>query len=84
MKKEHIEAVDLTRPVILAEISPDRLSILADSDQDNYNSRGYNIVDGHHRIVKTYRRGYTEIKAYLARREEIVFIKAFYFKGKFG
>ena len=44
----HVESVDVSKPVILAEISPDR----------------YNLIDGNHRMEKARRMGIKEIQAY--------------------
>ncbi|MBU0504641.1 MAG: hypothetical protein ABII18_00510 [bacterium] len=45
--EDHLETVDLAKPVILAEIRPDH----------------FNLVDGHHRVTKAHRQGVKEIKA---------------------
>jgi len=47
-KEEHLAAVDVTRPLIVAEISPGR----------------YNVIDGNHRIEKARRLGMETIGAY--------------------
>jgi hypothetical protein len=47
-KEEHLSAVDITRPIIVAEISPGR----------------YNVIDGNHRIEKARRLGMETIRAY--------------------
>jgi hypothetical protein len=47
-KEEHLPAVDITRPIIVAEISPGR----------------YNVIDGNHRIEKARRLGMETIMAY--------------------
>jgi len=47
-KEEHLPAVDITRPIIVAEISPGR----------------YNVIDGNHRIEKARRLGMETIRAY--------------------
>ena len=49
MNPDYVAAADLSRPVILAEIAPDRLSWLSNISNDYY-SRGYNLIDGHHRL----------------------------------
>jgi len=46
--EEHLTAVDITRPVIVAEISPGR----------------YNVIDGNHRMEKARRLGMETIMAY--------------------
>lgn len=47
-KEEHLPVVDITRPIIVAEISPGR----------------YNVIDGNHRIEKARRLGMETIRAY--------------------
>ena len=47
-KEDHLPAVDINRPIIIAEISPDR----------------YNVIDGNHRIEKARRLGMETILAY--------------------
>ncbi|MEA1948340.1 MAG: ParB N-terminal domain-containing protein [Thermodesulfobacteriota bacterium] len=48
INENHLDSVDVSIPVILAEIAPDR----------------YNLIDGHHRTEKAVRLGLKEIKAY--------------------
>jgi hypothetical protein len=48
LNESHINTVDLSRPVILAEISPGR----------------YNLIDGNHRVEKARRTGATSLLAY--------------------
>lgn len=47
-KEEHLEAVNVAKPVIVAEISPGR----------------YNVIDGNHRMEKARRMELEKIKAY--------------------
>ena len=54
-----LESVDLTHPVILAEIAPGR----------------YNLIDGHHRVEKARRVGVNILKAYeLSALQHIAFL----------
>ena len=46
--ESHIDTVEISQPVILAEISPGR----------------YNLVDGHHRMEKARRMGIKHLQAY--------------------
>lgn len=46
--EEHLPTVDVTKPVIVAEISPGR----------------YNVIDGNHRLEKARRLGMEKISAY--------------------
>ena len=48
INESHMDSVDISRPVILAEISPGR----------------YNLIDGNHRIEKARRLGVMSILAY--------------------
>lgn len=48
LNESHVQSVDITRPVVLAEISP----------------RQYNLIDGHHRVEKSLRQGLNTIRAY--------------------
>lgn len=47
-KEDYVETVDVTKPVIVAEISPGR----------------YNVIDGNHRMEKARRMGLEKIPAY--------------------
>lgn len=70
LKEDHIEASDLNRPIIFVEIAPDRLEKLTGSNRDNLFMRGYNLIDGHHRIAKAHRLGHKTLKAYIVRMEQ--------------
>lgn len=48
LNESHIDSVDISIPVILAEISPET----------------YNVIDGNHRFEKAYRNGADSIYAY--------------------
>jgi hypothetical protein len=48
INEEHLDSVDVTKPVILAEIAPGR----------------YNLIDGHHRVRKAARDNIDTIKVY--------------------
>lgn len=48
INESHMDSVDISRPVILAEISPGR----------------YNLIDGHHRMEKARRLGINTLRAY--------------------
>ncbi len=48
INESHVESVEVSKPVILAEISPER----------------YNLIDGHHRMEKARRMGIESIRAY--------------------
>ena len=48
IKESHVDSVDISKPVILAEISPGQ----------------YNLIDGNHRMEKIRRMGIDSIRAY--------------------
>ncbi len=48
LNESHLDSVDVSRPVVLAEISPER----------------YNLIDGHHRMEKARRLGLKNVSAY--------------------
>lgn len=73
-----IELADLTRPIILAEIAPDRLEYYPNIVSLDWRVRGYSLIDGHHRIEKAYRHGIKQLPAYLLPMEHHV---GFIFKG---
>lgn len=52
--ESHLDSVDLSIPVIIAEIAPGR----------------YNLIDGHHRMEKARRMGMTSVPAYRLGVEE--------------
>jgi len=48
LNESHVDSVDLSRPVLLAEISPGQ----------------YNLIDGQHRVAKATRQGVNTLRAY--------------------
>ena len=57
--ESHVDSVDVSRPVIMAEISPGH----------------YNLIDGNHRIEKARRMGISRLSAYkLNVNQHIVFL----------
>ncbi len=59
INESHVDKVDITVPIILAEISPGR----------------YNVIDGNHRIEKAHRLGAETIPAYvLTMRQHLPFL----------
>ena len=50
----HVDSVEISKPVILAEVSPGR----------------YNLIDGHHRLEKARRMGINSIRAYKLNAEQ--------------
>ena len=56
INEEHLDSVDILKPVILAEIAPGR----------------YNLIDGHHRLEKAHRHNIDTIKAYRLQPSQFV------------
>ena len=52
--ESYVNAAELSKPVILGEIRPGT----------------YNVLDGHHRLEKAYRKGIAELEAYFLRPEQ--------------
>lgn len=77
VNEDHIDTVDIKKPIILIEIKPEY----------------YAVVDGHHRLEKAYREGILNIMAFKLRMEQhinfLTSIKAYeayidYWNGKLG
>lgn len=66
----YVEQANLERPVIFAEITPDRLYNGYLGIREDYYSRGYNLIDGHHRIHKAYKLGIKAIWAWIVPMEQ--------------
>jgi len=66
INEDHIDSVDISTPIILAEISPGR----------------YNVIDGHHRLEKAYRMGNENIYAYKLKAKQrlkfLISLKAYH------
>lgn len=75
---KYVELADLARPILLAEIAPDRLGVYPDISPADWKARGYNLIDGHHRLEKAYRYGVKELPAYILPMEHHA---GFIFKG---
>jgi hypothetical protein len=57
--EDHLPTVDLTKPIIIAEIAPDR----------------YNIIDGNHRVEKAKRENIATLPAYrIKARDHVRFL----------
>jgi hypothetical protein len=70
LTEEYIEEADLSRPIILAEIPPDRAGFDERFLDSEWEIRGYTMIDGNHRLEKAKRHGVTELPAYLVRMEQ--------------
>ncbi|MDW7662935.1 MAG: hypothetical protein SCL54_16155 [Bacillota bacterium] len=69
LQPEWIEKSDLDRPLLLFEIAPDRKYYSDFPVADDFYDRGYNLLDGAHRLAKAKKQGYQTIKAYLVSME---------------
>lgn len=70
MNTEYVDTADITRPIILAEIAPDRLHHGYPNIAKDYYSRGYNLIDGHHRLAKAKQLGFDKLFAYIVPMEQ--------------
>lgn len=68
--EDYVEQADLSSPFILAEIAPDRYEMGMRVDPADYYARGYNLINGHHRVAKAHRSGIKTLKAYIIRMEQ--------------
>lgn len=70
LNEDYVEQADLERPLILAEIAPDRMEMwMRGAERDLY-ARGYNLLDGHHRLAKARKHGIQMLPAYVLRMEQ--------------
>ena len=76
--EEYVLAADLSRPIILAEIAPDRFGFVPCIPEDDWTSRGYMCIDGYHRIEKARRMGIEILPAVILRMEQHI---PFIYKG---
>ena len=74
--EDFVQQADLERPVVLAEIAPDRLEMGLGVNPDIYYERGYNLIDGHHRIAKAHLLGIKTVRAYVVRMEQHIYFLA--------
>lgn len=68
----HVEMSDISRPIIVAEISPDSAAYYSSMISEPLTHRGYNLIDGHHRVEKARQCGLTELPAYVLQMEQIL------------
>jgi uncharacterized protein YdhG (YjbR/CyaY superfamily) len=68
-KQEDIDAADLNKPIIVAEISPDKYGVYPSVSEQKWIQRGYNVIDGHHRLTKAIQLGVESLKAYIVPME---------------
>lgn len=74
----YVEAADLTRPIVVAEIAPDYREFVPDIPEKDWISRGYVCIDGQHRIEKARRLGIKTLPAVVIRMEQHI---PFLYKG---
>lgn len=74
----YVEAADMTRPIVMAEIAPDYLDFVSDIPERHWPSRGYACIDGQHRIEKAKRLGIETLPAVVIRMEQHI---PFLYKG---
>ena len=70
LEEKHIEQADISRPLILAEIAPDRFGIYPGIEEEDWRLRGYSLIDGNHRAAKAKRLGIEKLPAYIVRMEQ--------------
>lgn len=68
--EEYVQAAELSRPIIIAEIAPDYRDFVPDFPEDDWVSRGYVCIDGHHRLEKARRTGIEALPAIILRMEQ--------------
>lgn len=68
--EEYVQAVDLSRPILVAEIAPDYRDFVLDIPESDWISRGYVCIDGHHRLEKARRMGIEMLPAIALRMEQ--------------
>jgi hypothetical protein len=68
--EDYVQQADLDIPVMLAEIAPDRFEMGMGVNPNIYYERGYNLIDGHHRVAKAHLLGIETLKAYIVRMEQ--------------
>ena len=66
----YVEAADLTRPIVVAEIAPDYREFIPDISEKDWITRGYVCIDGQHRIEKARRLGIKTLPAVVIRMEQ--------------
>ena len=74
-----MEAADLKRPVVIAEMAPNYRGYLPDIREEDWPVRGYVRIDGQHRLEKARRMGIQLLPAVTLRIEQhIPFLYASY------
>lgn len=68
----YVEAADVTRPIVIAEIAPDHRDLLSEIPESGWDVRSYVCIDGYHRIEKARRMGLKTMPAVTLRMEQHV------------
>jgi hypothetical protein len=68
-EQEDIASVDLTKSIIVAEISPDKCGVYPSVNEQDWIQHGYFLIDGHHRLTKAILLGVDSLKAYIVSME---------------
>lgn len=66
----YVEAADLTRPIVIAEIAPDYRDFIPDFPEHHWTVRGYSCIDGQHRLEKSRCLGLAMLPAVILRMEQ--------------
>jgi len=66
----YVDAADITRPIVIAEIAPDYWDFVPDIPEKDWITRGYVCIDGQHRIEKAKRLGIKTLPAVVIRMEQ--------------
>lgn len=66
----YVEAADLTRPIVIAEIAPDYRDFVPDFPEHHWPVRGYSCIDGQHRLKKARRLVLKMLPAVILRMEQ--------------
>lgn len=72
VEEKYIQQADLKRPIVVVEMAPDYRDFVPDFPENDWLSRGYVCVDGHHRIQKASRMGLDMLPAVVLRMEQHV------------
>lgn len=74
----YIDAANLARPIVIAEIAPDYRDFITDIPEYQWITRGYVCIDGQHRIEKATRMGLNTLPGVVLRMEQHIH---FLYKG---
>lgn len=66
----HVEAADLNRPIVIAEIAQDFCDFVPDFPEHHWPVRGYSCINGQHRLEKARHLGLKTLPAVILRMEQ--------------